>query len=333
MTFKLFGTAERRYWKTIFESSNPTTSSINISEPVKNTVYKIWAVGGGGGGSNSWNNSTPSESACAGGGSGGYAYVLFDNTSGQSRNGNIQVWVGKGGASAYTTGYYDNITAGNGVASYINFPKLSTPFDVYAYTNNNETLYTDTTNYPDSCFRLNSEGLIVGSYIILDDYDDGTYIEKNNKRYLRDSSKDRQAVYSTNVKLLTVNGGTGGATGMDRYGTAGTGGTATVNTSVFTFVENSTITGKSGTAFGSSYGTATGGESLYLVHGKGGNAGPGAAVESGSSGYVRIDKESDASDYTYMEEKITNIKLANDFGVMKGYKEPTSSGGAPEPPK
>lgn len=266
MTFKLFGTDERTYWKTIFESSTGGTGASNWVDlgQVENVRYKIWAVGGGGGGSNSWNDSTPSESACAGGGSGGYAYVLFDNRSGQSSGGNISVFVGQGGASAYTTGYWNNITAGNGVESSVRFPKIS-----------------------------QTGGLSL-------------------------------------LKIVTANGGTGGETGMDRYGTAGSGGTAIVNTSVFTFVENSAIDGKSGTAFGSSYGTAIGGESLYLGHGKGGNAGPAAAVESGVSGYVRIDKESDASDYTYMEEKITNIKLANDFGVMKGYKEPTSSGGVPE---
>lgn len=257
MTFKLFGTVERTYWKTIFESSSGGTGASNWVDigQVENVRYKIWAVGGGGGGSNSWNDSTPSDSACAGGGSGGYAYVLFDNTSGQSSGGNISAFVGKGGASAFTTGYYNNITASSGVSSTVRFPKIS----------------------------------------------------QTGALSLRN--------------IVNALGGTGGATGMDRYGTAGTGGNASVDDAVFTFVENSTITGKSGTAFGSSYGTATGGESLYLGHGKGGSAGPGDAVESGSSGYIRIDKQSDSSDYTYIEEKISEIQLANDFGVMKGYNE------------
>lgn len=237
---KVVKDGEKTYWKTIFESSSGGIGASNWVDlgQVENVRYKIWAVGGGGGGSNSWNDTTPSESACAGGGSGGYAYVLFDNTSGQSSGGNIFAFVGQGGASAYTTGYYNNITASSGVGSSVRFPKIS-----------------------------QTGGLSL-------------------------------------LAIVNVLGGTGGATGMDRYGTAGTGGNAYVDDARFTFEEKSTIAGNSGTAFGSSYGTATGGVSLYLGHGKGGSAGPAAAVESGVSGYVRIDKQSDSSDYTYIDDII-----------------------------
>lgn len=325
MTFKLFGTVERTYWKTIFESSSGGTGASNWVDlgQVENVRYKILAVGGGGGGSNSWNDSTPSDSACAGGGSGGYAYVLFDNTSGQSSGGNISAFVGQGGASAFTTGYYNNITASSGVSSTVRFPK-SSGFTAYAYSYNGETYYTDTTYYPESAYSLDSSGIVTESDIIIVNSGDNSYIcfsKSGTPQYTRDTAKDTTAKEITTANIVIGGGGTGGATGMDRYGTAGTGGNASVDDAVFTFVENSTITGKSGTAFGSSYGTATGGESLYLGHGKGGSAGPGDAVESGSSGYIRIDKQSDSSDYTYIEEKISEIQLANDFGVMKGYNE------------
>ena len=323
MTFKLFGTAERTYWKTIFESSTGANRWITV-EAVENTVYRLWAVGGGGGGSNSWNDSTPSESACAGGGSGGYAYAVLDNTSGQSSGGDIQVYVGLGGTSAYTTGYYDNITAGSGEYSKIRFPKLSSSFTVYAYTYNGKTYYTDETNYPSDAYTLDSSGNVTDYGIIIVDSGDNDYIcfsKTGTPRYTRDSTKDTTAKMIMPADALTGHYGTGGATGMDRYGTAGTGGSATVHTANFTFQQYTTTNGNAGTAFGSSYGTASGGASLYLGHGKGGSAGPAAAVESGTSGYVRIDKMSNASDYTYVEEKISDIRLYNDSGNMKGYNE------------